>query len=199
MLSTVFRRSGTYVLQSARKTPKRNPEKRGAIKNALRLAAGNKFTFDMSPQKETHRWINDRRIKAMVKSIETAFNTNRLTQKIDPKSAKAYMDSMKSMERRLYWEKMKYVDLMERYRQHHDKFFEEDIMNLPGYLKDEYEIAMKQDGEAADINLGIVEEYNPDNYYWEQTMRLNSEEEAKILNLQYRIRKILESRLMEDE
>lgn len=143
--------------------------------------------------------MSDRRIRAMARTIESALNANRLKDKIDPKSMKEYMTSMKDLEQRLYWEKLHYTSLMQNYNQYYDKFFENEIEKLPGYLKLEYEISIKQVKEAKQQNSGLAEDYNPENLYFEQTMRLNSEEDARRIALQYRVRKLIEQRLMDDE
>lgn len=202
MLSSVLRggsRSQAVLQASARYTPKRDPDRRAAYKNAVRLRNVPKYTFENSLQKETHRWMNDKRIRAMGRTVENAMNTSRLTEKIDPKSMKEFMTKMKELEKKLYWEKLHFIQLTDQYNQSFNRYFDEEIMNLPGYLKSEYEIGQKHDREYAENDSGIPEEYNPENIYWEQTMRLHPEEEAKMIALRFRVRKLLEGRLMEDE
>lgn len=198
MLTSCLRR-GRLLQTQCRVTPKRNPEKRAAERNLKRLKNAPRFTMDNSPQKDTHKWMTDRRIKAMTKAIENGFNANRLTEKIDKKSAKEFMKTMKELEGRLYWEKLHYRQFEDEFAEYFEGYFERDIETLPSYLRDEYMIAVKQDNEAKALNNSMSEEFNPENMYWEQTMRMNSEEEARLIALRYRIRKLIESRLMEDE
>lgn len=198
MLTSCLRRSRLIDIQ-CRVTPKRNPEKRAAERNLKRLKNAPRFTMENSEQKDTHKWMTDKRIKAMTKAIENGFNTNRLTEKIDKKSIKEFMATMKDLEMRLYWEKLHYRQFEDEYMEYFDGYFERDIETLPSYLRDEYMIAHKQDNEARELNNSMAEEFNPENMYWEQTMRMNSEEEARLIALRYRVRKLVESRLMEDE
>lgn len=155
--------------------------------------------MDIVENKDTHKWMSDKRIKSMTKAIENGFNSNRLTEKIDKKSMVEYMTKMKAIEHRLYWEKLHMRTFEDEFESHYDKYFAEDIETLPSYLRDEYMITVKQDKEEKAIGSSVIEELHPDNLYWEQTMRMNSEEESKLLALQYRVRKMTESRLMEDE
>lgn len=198
MLTSAFRRREP-LLQLCRLTPKRNPDKRGIFKNNQRLAGSVRYTIDNSDNKDSHRWMTDRRIKSMAKSIEAGLNRNRLTLKVDPKKGKEFVAKMKELEPRLYWEKMHYIETFNNYKRHYDQFFEQEVMQMPGSLKSEYEVALRNDDEARAINGGIAEEFNPENLFWEQTMRLNAEEQAKLLALQSRVRKLMEGRLMEDE
>lgn len=158
-----------------------------------------KYTMDIVDNKDTHKWMSDRRIKSMTKAIENGFNTNRLTEKIDKKSMNEYMAGMQAIEHRLYWEKLHMRTFEDEFEAHYDKYFAEDIETLPSYLREEYMITVKQDREEKETGTSMTEELHPDNLYWEQTMRMNSEEEAKMLALQFRVRKMVESRLMEDE
>jgi hypothetical protein len=198
MLSSCLRRQ-CLVAAQCRITPKRNPEKRAAERNLKRLRDAPKYTMETSEQKDTHKWMTDRRIKAMTKAIEIGFNTNRLTQKIDKKSMKEFMKTMKDLEMRLYWEKLHHRQFEDDFADYFEGYFERDIETLPSYLRDEYMIAVKQDNEARELNNSMAEEFNPENMFWEQTMRMNAEEEAQLIALRYRMRKIVESRLMEDE
>ena len=181
-----------------RETPKRNPEKKSLSKNYLRMVSTSKYSFNISTQKDTHKWVNDKRVKAMTKVIENALNNNRLTEKLDTKAVKEYMRTMKDLEMRLYWERMHYARNETRFNKHYERFFKEDIETLPVFLKAEYNMAIKNNKQEAQTNLAIPEEFNPDNLYWEQMMRLNSDEEAKLKLLQTRIRKIMENRLIEE-
>jgi hypothetical protein len=158
-----------------------------------------KYTIDIVENKDTHKWMTDKRIKSMTKAIESGFNTNRLTEKIDKKAMNEYMIEMQAVEHRLYWEKLHLRTFEDEFEAHYDKYFAEDIETLPSYLRDEYMIAVKQDNEEKATGTSLTEEVHPDNLYWEQTMRMNSEEESKLLAVQYRVRKMVESRLMEDE
>lgn len=194
----MFRRN-KIILDQCRITPKRNPDKKALVKNALRISKNIRYTIDNSDDRDTHRWISEKRIRAMAKSIEGALNKNRLTTKINPKSAAEFVAKMKELEPRLYWEKMTYIKTIENYKEHYDAFFENEVEQMPGYLKGEYEAALRNDGQSLEANSGVPEEFNPENLYWEQTMKTNSEEQAKLLALQSRMRKIIESRLMEDE
>lgn len=198
MLSSCLRRQCRLAVQT-RMTPKRNPDKRAAERNLKRLKNAAKYTMEISENKETHKWMNDKRIRAMSKFIEQGFNTNRLTEKIDKKSAAEYMTAMKNLEMRLYWEVMHNRTFEEEFAKYYDTYFAEDIESLPNDVREEYEISIKQDREEREVGNALPEEINPDNLYWEHTMRLNSEEEAKLIALKQRVRKLSESRLMEDE
>ncbi len=198
MLTSAFRRKEPLV-QFCRATPKRNPDKRGFMKNNQRLANTARYTIENSENKDSHRWMNDKRIKAMARSIEAGLNRNRLTLKMDPKKGMDFVTKMKELEPRLYWEKMHHIETLNNYKRHYDQFFQQEVVQMPGSLKGEYEVALRNDEEAMTVNGGISEEFNPENLYWEQNMRLNAEEQAKLLALQSRVRKLMEGRLMEDE
>lgn len=198
---TLGRARGSLVLSlgdQCRVTPKRNPEKKSLSKNYQRLTMTTKYSFNSSTQKDTHKWINDKRVKAMTKVIENAMNNNRLTEKLDKKAVKEYMTTMKELELRLYWERMHYARNEARFNKHYEKFFKDDVETLPVFLKAEYNMAIKNNKQESQTNLAIPEEFNPENLYWEQMMRLNSEEEAKLKLLQMRVRKIMENRLIEE-
>lgn len=181
-----------------RKTPKRNPDKKALQGQLKREQSLIRFSLERSEVKESHQWITDKRLRAMTKFLEDSMNRNRLTVKIDKASAKKYVERMKELEHRLYWEKSKYVAESGCLRRHQESFLSEEIDRLPGYLKREYNVLNSEEAETI-YPFTWPEELHPENIYWDQYMRLNSEEEARLISLRIRVRKLAENKLMEDE
>jgi hypothetical protein len=181
-----------------RKTPKRNPDKKALQGQLKREQTLNRFSMDRSEIKEAHPWITDKRLRAMTKFLEEAMNRNRLTVKLDKASAKRYVERMKELEGRLYWEKARYVAEAEAMRRHQEEFLGGELERLPGYLKREYSVLSAEEIETV-YPFTWPEELHPENIYWDQYMRLNSEEEARLISLRIRVRKLAENKLMEDE